>query len=64
MNVLYNDKTALAPDDPIYLILLHRGWHVIANGYLCQVADIEEGRQVVAKLKAVQQTGATPNDLA
>jgi hypothetical protein len=64
MNVLYNDKTALEPGDPIYLIHLHSGWHVIAKGYLCRVADIEEGRQVVATLKASQQSGAAPNEVA
>lgn len=25
-------------------------WHILADGYLCKVADGEEGRQVIAAL--------------
>lgn len=35
----------------ICLILLNKVWHVVARGYLCQAADAEEGRRVIAALQ-------------
>jgi hypothetical protein len=55
MQILYFDKHAIRPGGSFRLILLQSGWHVVARGYLCQVADAEEGRRVMATLQCPQQ---------
>jgi hypothetical protein len=44
MQILYLDKQARRMSDSFRLILLFSGWHVVANGCLCRVADVEEGK--------------------
>ena len=55
MQILHFDKHAIRPVDSFRLMLLHSGWHVVANGYLCQVANAEEGRRVMATLQGPQE---------
>lgn len=59
MQILYFDKHASRPGDSFRLILLHSGWHVVARGYLCRVADAEEGRRIMATLQGPQQNDDT-----
>lgn len=54
MQIIYFDKHARRPSDSFRLILLHSGWHVVANGYLCRVSDAEEGRRVMAEFQGSQ----------
>lgn len=51
MRVLYTDERSMREGGPICLVLLNGAWHVVARGYLCQVADTEEGRRVIVALK-------------
>lgn len=51
MHIIYDDKKANRPGESYRLILLKSGWHVVANGYLCKVADEKEGRRVLADLR-------------
>jgi hypothetical protein len=55
MQILYYDKDAKYPGKSFRLILLQRGWHVVARGYLCRVADVDEGRRVLATLQGPQR---------
>ena len=55
MQILYFDKHAIRPVDSFFLMLLHSGWHVVANGYLCRVTDPEEGRRVMATFQRPQE---------
>ena len=57
MQIIYFDKHAKRPNDSFRLILLHSGWHVVANGYLCRVSDAEEGRRVMAAFQGPQDCG-------
>ena len=57
MQILYHDKDAGRPGESFHLVHLHSGWHVVAKGYLCRVADVEEGRRVMATLQGPQQDG-------
>ncbi|MDP1947334.1 MAG: hypothetical protein Q8L77_07520 [Nitrospirota bacterium] len=57
MQMLYFDKHAIRPVDSFRLMLLHSGWHVVANGYLCRVTDADEGRRVMATLQRPQEQG-------
>ena len=50
MEIIYCDQKADRPGDSYRLIFLTTGWHIVANGYLCKVADAEEGRQIIATL--------------
>jgi len=52
MHIIYDDKDANRSGTSYRLILLNSGWHVVANGYLCKVADAEEGRQIIAALQS------------
>ena len=57
MQILYHDKDAGRPGESFHLVLLRCGWHVVAKGYLCRVADAEEGWRVMATLQGPQQDG-------
>ncbi len=50
MEILYHDGDASGRKTSFHLILLHSGWHVVGNGFLCLVTDEEEGRRVIAEL--------------
>jgi hypothetical protein len=52
MRILYDDRQVRRPGDPFRLILLQNGWHVVAKGYLCRVTDQEEGRRLIERLSA------------
>lgn len=54
MQILYHDKDARRPGESFHLVLLRCGWHVVAKGYLCRVADAEEGWRVMATLQGPQ----------
>jgi len=52
MHIIYDDKKADRSPDSFQLILITSGWHIVANGYLCKVADAEEGLRVIAALQS------------
>jgi hypothetical protein len=64
MQVLYADGHSMHQGGPVGLVMLNGIWHVVARGYLCRVTDQEEGRQVIAGLKASRPPGPAPNDPA
>ena len=47
MQIIYDDKNADRSGDSFRLVLLNSGWHVVARGFLCRVADEQEGRHVI-----------------
>jgi len=47
MQIIYDDKNVERPGDSFRLVLLNSGWHVVARGFLCRVADEREGRHVI-----------------
>jgi len=53
MHTLYNDAKAPRPDGSYRVILINSSWHVVANGYLCKVADAEEGPQITETSKTL-----------
>jgi hypothetical protein len=55
MQILYFDKHAIRPGNSFRLILIQSGWHIVAKGYLCRVADAEEGRRVITELQSPQR---------
>lgn len=63
MQVLYTDGHSMRQGGPICLILLNKIWHVVARGYLCRVADVEEGRLVIAALRASQCPETLPEEV-
>lgn len=60
MQILYHDENASGRETSFHLILLHSGWHVVGNGFLCLVADEEEGRRVIAELRNPQRHDTAP----
>ena len=51
MRIVYDDKDPSRSGDSLQLILLHSGWHVVGKGYLCHVADPDEGREVMNSIR-------------
>jgi len=51
MRIVYDDKNPNRSGDSLWLILLHSGWHVVGKGYLCNVADPDEGREVMNSIR-------------
>lgn len=51
MRVLYTDEHSMRQGGPICLVFLNKVCYVVARGYLCQVADAEEGRLVIKELQ-------------
>lgn len=52
MQIIYDDRNESRSGDSFRLVLLKSGWHVVAKGYLCRVADEEEGQRMLAGLRA------------
>ncbi len=61
MHVLYAAGLSLRQDGPVRLIQLNAVWHVVARGYLCRVADVHEGRLVIALLQAPPPSQTSPD---
>lgn len=57
MQIIYDDQSMQRSGNSFRLILLNSGWHVVATGYLCRVADEQEGRRVISS-----HHGAAPTD--
>lgn len=50
MQIIFDDKNKGRSGESYRLIRLAGGWHIVAHGYLCKVADENEGRQMIATL--------------
>lgn len=50
MHIIYDDKDADRSVNSYRLILIAGGWHIVANGYLCKVADEAEGQRMLTAL--------------
>ena len=64
MEIIYCDERADRPAESYRLVLLTGGWHIVANGYLCKVNTIEEGRRVLATLCPASLQEQPPIDTA
>jgi hypothetical protein len=47
MQIIFDDKNKDRSGDSYRLIRLASSWHVVAHGYLCKVADEDEGRRLI-----------------
>ncbi len=52
MKVIYSDGQLMRCGGRLHLAHLGVGWCVVGPGYVCMVLDVEEGRTIMAKLKA------------
>lgn len=56
MQVLYSDGQLMRWGGRLHLTMLGGSWCVTGPGYLCAVATVEEGRFLMAELKAQGRT--------
>ena len=60
MHVIYQDGRGGEFTEPLHLIHLNAGWHVVTRGYICRVENEAEGKSLMTALQPL--TGSLPPD--
>ena len=63
MKLIYSDGASVRTGGPINLVRQSSGLYVMGRGYLCQVANEEEGRQLIRELMAARTSREPRLDL-
>lgn len=57
MKLLYSDGILMGRGGPIQLLRLESKWYVVGPGFLCEVDEEEEGKQLIKNLENARAEG-------